>query len=206
MFNRNNFVKYLFIVKHLLASCSNNFRGSSVLLIGLLVVVPSWAAADQNDSQLESLFESLQQAQSNSESKRIENAIWQVWLDAPDEGSSHLLTQVAAAMSLGRHELALSLSNQLVDSTPEFAEAWNKRATIQYLLGNHGLSVADIKETLVLEPRHFGALSGLGMIFMNSGNFEAALDAFGRVLEISPSSDNAKGSVARIQSMIGQDI
>ena len=72
--------------------------------------------------------------------------------------------------------------------------------------GNHGQSVADIKETLILEPRHFGALSGLGLIFMSSGNFEAALDAFSRVLQISPSSANARGSIARVQSLIGDEV
>lgn len=178
----------------------------SIILLVMAGFAPVWAIADQTNPRLESLFDSLQQTQSNTEAQRIESAIWQIWLDAPDQSSGYLLTQVAAAMSVGQNELALRLSNQLVDSAPDFAEAWNKRATIQYILGNHGLSVADIKETLRLEPRHFGALSGLGMIFLRSGNFEAALDAFGRVLQISPGSQNAKGSIARVQSLIGEDI
>ena len=206
MFNRT-YDDRIYDVSHLLTNRSCRSRiGSALILIFTLGLLPAGAIADQNDPQLESLFESLQQAQSNSETKRIENAIWQIWLDAPDENASDLLTQVSAALSFGQHELALQLSNQLVDSSPEFAEAWNKRATIQYLLGNHGLSVADIKETLLLEPRHFGALSGLGMIFLRSGNYEAALDAFSRVLQISPNSANAQGSIARVRSMIGQDI
>lgn len=189
-----------------LVCLSTRLSAFIAVFAGLLWLFPAWVTADQNDPQLESLFESLQQAKSNAETKRIENAIWQIWLDAPDEHASDLLSQVSFAMSQGQNRLALQLSNQLVDSSPEFAEAWNKRATIQYLLGNHGLSVADIKETLLLEPRHFGALSGLGMIFLRSGNYEAALDAFKRVLQISPASENAQGSIARVQSMIGQEI
>jgi len=162
--------------------------------------------ADQTDPGLESLFDTLLQASNNTEAQRVEGEIWQRWLNAPDANSAALMSQISAAMSTGQHALALELCNQLVDASPDYAEAWNKRATIQYLLGNHGRSVADIKETLLLEPRHFGALSGLGLIFMASGNYEAALDVFVKVQEISPASDNAKGSIARARSLLGKDI
>jgi len=183
--------------------CSN-----AVLVFVLLLasIVPQKGLADQTDPALELLFEQLQQAQSNAQAKAIEAQIWQIWLATEDENAAALMSQLTYAMSLGQHELALTLCNQLVDSNPDFSEAWNKRATVQYLLGNHGLSVADIKQTLLLEPRHFGALSGLGLIFMASGNYEAALDAFNAVLEISPSSANARGSAASAKSMIGEDI
>jgi len=178
-------------------------------LVYLLCVCSLWfspAYADQNDQSLEGYFEQLQNASSNAETQAIQNQIWQAWLSAPDENSTYLMSQLNSAMAAGQHQLALLLSNQLIDSTPKFAEAWNKRATVYYLLGDHKLSVADIKETLVLEPRHFGALSGLGLIFMSAGQYEAALDVFNKVLEISPSSDNALGSVARAKSLIGDDI
>lgn len=162
--------------------------------------------ADQSHPQLDSLFEALQQAPSDSQSRQIEGEIWQRWLEAPDQNAAYLITQISTAMSVGQNELALKLANQLVDSTPSFAEAWNKRATIQYVLGNHALSVADIKQTLILEPRHFGALSGLGLIFTDSGNYAAALDAFNQVLKLSPSSLNAQASVARVEALIGDDI
>jgi len=188
-------------------SCANSaFSSFRSMLIVLTCLIPAWVSADQNNPQLKYLFEDLQQAQSNSDTEIIQGKIWQIWLEAPDQNSSDLMMQVSQAMSLGQNEMALRLSNQLVDTAPDFAEGWNKRATIQYLKGNHGLSVADIKETLRLEPRHFGALSGLGLIFMASGNYEAALDAFDRVLQISPASENARGSVARAKSMIGEEI
>ena len=152
------------------------------------------------------LFEQLEQAPSHSQTQIIEGQIWQAWLLAPDENAQALMSQLSYAVSSGQLQLGLRLANQLVDSNPDFAEAWNKRATIQYLLGNHGQSVADIKQTLLLEPRHFGALSGLGLIFMASGNYEAALDAFKAVLALSPGSDNARGSIARAESLIGEDI
>jgi len=182
---------------------------SSAALIWVLLItfiVPKIGWADQKDPALDSLFEQLKQAESNSQAKAIEAQIWTIWLATDDENAAALMSQLTYAMSVGQHELALKLSDQLVDSNPEFSEAWNKRATIQYLLGNHGLSVADIKQTLLLEPRHFGALSGLGLIFMASGNYNAALDAFNAVLKLSPSSDNARGSAASAESMIGEGI
>lgn len=187
-------------------TCFMQARVVSRCLLFIVALFPAWSSADQNNPQLEFLFEDLQQAKTNFETVQIQSRIWQLWLEAPDQGSSDLMTQVSRALASGQHDLALRLSNQLVDIAPQFAEGWNKRATIHYLKGSHGLSVADIKETLILEPRHFGALSGLGLIFMSSGNFEAALDAFDRVLQISPASDNARGSVNRAKSMIGDDI
>lgn len=164
------------------------------------------AIADQTSPELDLLFDQLKLAGSANEAARIESQIWRQWLKGPDQNANSLLSQVSAAMSEGRFELALKLCNQLVDSSPTFAEAWNKRATVQYLLGNHALSVADIRETLVLEPRHFGALSGLGLIFMASNKPEAALEAFERVLRLSPASRNAQGSVERAKSLLGTDI
>jgi len=98
------------------------------------------------------------------------------------------------------------LSNQLIDSAPEFAEAWNKRATIHFLLGQDADSVADIRETVKLEPNHFGAISGLGLIFMRSQNFPAALEAFEKVLQISPASTSAKRSVERVRRELGREV
>ena len=164
------------------------------------------ARADQSAVELDALFKALGNATSNYETNQIQNEIWQQWLIAPDENANLLMSQLHAAMSSGQHQFALEICNQLVDSNPEYAEAWNKRATVHYLMGSHALSIADIKQTLLLEPRHFGALSGLGLIFTASGQYEAALDAFNEVLKISPSSANAKGSIKHVQSLLGTEI
>lgn len=176
------------------------------MLFALAGMVPAFASADQTHPQLEELFQSLQQAESDTQTRKIQSQIWQLWLEAPDQNASYLSSQIATAMSVGQNEMALRLSNQLIDSTPKFAEAWNKRATIQYLLGNHALSIADIKQTLLLEPRHFGALSGLGHIFTDSGNYAAALDVFNQVLQLSPNSQHAQANVSRVEALIGDDI
>ena len=182
--------------------------GQSLLipLFFILLVCFRVCEADQNHSSLPGLFDQLKQAESNSDTEDLQRQVWAAWLEAPDPHSGYLMSQLTSAMSVGQYVLALRLNNQLIDIYPEFSEAWNKRATIHYLMGNHGFSVADIKETLLLEPRHFGALSGLGAIFMASGNIEAAVDAYESVVDITPSSDNAIGSLARAKALIGNDI
>jgi tetratricopeptide (TPR) repeat protein len=172
----------------------------------LLSLPPYEVRADQSAAELDTLFKALGNATSNYETNQIQNEIWQQWLIAPDDNANLLMSQLHAAMSSGQHKFALEICNQLVDSNPEYAEAWNKRATVHYLMGSHALSIADIKQTLLLEPRHFGALSGLGLIFTASGQYEAALDAFNEVLKISPASANAKGSVEHVQSLLGTEI
>lgn len=177
-----------------------------IVCCAMIGLSSSVAHADQSETELDLLFNALGNATSNFETNQIQNEIWQQWLMAPDENANLLMSQLHAAMSTGQHDFALEICNQLVDSNPNYAEAWNKRATVHYLMGNHALSIADIKQTLLLEPRHFGALSGLGLIFTASGQYEAALDAFNEVLKISPSSANAKGSIKHVQSLLGTEI
>lgn len=163
-------------------------------------------AADQNAEELPTLFNQLLNEVDPDSAVAIESEIWQHWLDAPDENSASLLSQISIALSARRFDLALRLNNQLVDSAPDFAEGWNKRATIHYLMKNHPESVADIRETVRLEPRHFGAISGLGMIFLRENNLPAALQAFEQVLKISPASVNAKRSIEHVRREMGREI
>lgn len=177
--------------------------GSAVLwmLLGF-----HWAIADQTAEQLPGLFEELQQAVDPVEVRQIETAIWNQWLIPPDEAAGLLMSQITHAMAQRELDLALLLCNQLLDASPDFSEAWNKRATIHYLQGNFEASVSDIRETLALEPRHFGAISGLGLIFIREKNYEAALKAFEQVLAISPGSVSAQSSVERAKALQGKEI
>ncbi len=171
-----------------------------------LALASSSLVADQHAAELPDLFDQLQNASEPAVVSAIESKIWQHWLEAPDENAALIMSQLSRAMSDGELDMALVLSNQLVDSTPGYSEAWNRRATIHYLMGNNDASVADIRETVLLEPRHFGAISGLGLIFMRENNLQAALDAFEKVLEISPGSPSAISSVERVRRELGREI
>ena len=164
------------------------------------------ASADQTSEQLPGLFDQLQASSDPIEAGRLESQIWQYWLEAPDAASNSQMVRIGRAMAGAELAVALNLADQLVDSYPNYAEAWNKRATIHYLMGDNTASVADIRETVALEPRHFGAISGLGLIFMREKNLDAALDAFEKVLDINPASVSAQRSVARLRAEMGREI
>ena len=179
---------------------------SALWLLTLITLNAGYAFADQNAEELPALFDDLKTASSQTEASGIETRIWEYWLEAPDDASAELIKEISLAMSGSDLAVALQLSDKLVESHPEFAEAWNKRATLHYLLGKNAESVADIRETIALEPRHFGAISGLGLIFLREQNFEAALEAFEQVLAISPASESAQQSVARLRQELGREI
>jgi len=179
-----------------------------VLLVGAMfgTALSTMAQADQHAAELPKLFEDLKAAESQTAAREVERAIWAHWLTGPDKTSNDLMSQIERSMQYGELRLGLRLCNQLVDSYPDYAEAWNKRATFYYLMDRMEASVADIQTTLDLEPRHFGALSGFGLIMMREGNHEAALSAFEEVLMISPQSASAEMNAALAKDKIGTDI
>lgn len=149
----------------------------------------AWTAsslADQGDDQLDALFERLQDTRNPVDAATLQERIWQIWIEADDPASNQLMRQGMAAMAEGDHESALETFDDLVAEAPDFAEAWNKRATVYYLLGRFDESVSDIQQTLELEPRHFGALSGLALIYDAVDNPEAAIRSLEAALEINP--------------------
>ena len=166
----------------------------ALALVAAALLAPH-ASADQDDPRLDGLFEALGEADDAAEAARLEGEIWRLWLEAPDEDASLLLDGVQRAMAQGDPARALELADRLVELAPDYAEGWNKRATILYVMGDDDASVADIRETLVREPRHFGAISGLGQIFLRRGEPGAALEAFEEVARLSPGSANARAAV-----------
>lgn len=142
--------------------------------------------ADQTDPRLNALFRALRGASSPEAAESIEAQIWTLWTSSGNPEVDRLMAIGIAAMNRERYDLALGAFNQVVARAPKFAEGWNKRATVFYLLGDFQRSVEDVERTLALEPRHFGALSGLGMIALALGEDERALDAFEAALEIHP--------------------
>ncbi|MBK19344.1 MAG: hypothetical protein CMM52_10975 [Rhodospirillaceae bacterium] len=106
------------------------------------------------------------------------------------------------AMGASDGETALTAFNEITTRAPDYAEGWNKRATLFYLAGEHELSIADIKKTLDLEPRHFGALSGLGLVYMALGEERKALDAFEQALEIHPHMEGADTHIRELRDIV----
>jgi tetratricopeptide (TPR) repeat protein len=162
-------------------------RALRILLSVFLVVLAADASAGEAGSaELDGLFARLKQAANAEEARTIEVAIWNLWTVTGEPEKDALMVRGIAAMQAGDLDAALSTFDSLVAIAPDFAEAWNKRATVHYLTGDFQASLADIEKTLTLEPRHFGALSGLGLISLAIGDEDAALTAFEKALSIHP--------------------
>ncbi|SMR71771.1 Tetratricopeptide repeat-containing protein [Aliiroseovarius halocynthiae] len=176
-----------------------------VFVFGVGVVVPSVTYAQDRQEQLDALFEQLQTAD-DSNWEALETEIWELWARSGSDAMDLLLQRGQDALESGKLDHAISHLSALTDHAPNFAEGWNARATAFYLAGELGLSLDDIARTLVLEPRHFGALTGLGLILEELGDDVRALDAYRHALAIHPQSDDIKGAVARLEQKRVKDI
>jgi len=159
--------------------------------------------ADQRDSRLPALFEQLRRAQTAREALLLEAAVWQIWSETEDDDAGFLFRRGVEALSADRPDDALAYFTEVTKRAPDFAEGWNKRATVLFLMGDFAASVADVERTLVLEPNHFGALSGLGLINLQLGRDAAALKAFEAALKVHPFLAGARLRVKELRDKLG---
>lgn len=179
----------------------------TILLIALLSVPVASLLADQNAENLDPLFRELAKTEYPTQAQQLESEIWRTWLESGDQAVNRELEAGMRAMQAGRLEEAIERFTEVVEAAPEFAEGWNKRATAYYLNDEPAKSMRDIRKTLSLEPRHFGAISGMGLIFLQRGDERSALEAFEQVLRIYPASPSAGRHVERLrQKLEGQEI
>lgn len=171
----------------------------SVHLAGMSVAI-----ADQSDPRLPALFDRLRDASHSSTARSIEVSIWRIWGESGDARLDKLMAEAEAAMGRGDFVLARSRLDNVISAKPDFAEAWNRRATLLYLAGDYLKSLADIEQVLELEPRHFGALSGLGLVNLALSRDAAAIDAFQRVLSLYPANVAARQNLEAIERRLGE--
>jgi tetratricopeptide (TPR) repeat protein len=135
---------------------------------------------------LDFLFGALKAAPDAASAKQVENRIWALWLASGSDSANLLMSRAKSAIDSHDLDVAVELLDALVKIKPDYVEAWNRRATLHYMRKEYGQAMEDIRQVLVREPRHFGAISGLGMILNEFGDEKHALDAFRRALEINP--------------------
>jgi tetratricopeptide (TPR) repeat protein len=156
---------------------------------------------------LDRLFEALKVAPDDDSAKYVENRIWAIWLATPSDTANLLMGRVKTASEAKDFDLAIKLLDSIIDLKPDYIEAWNRRATIYYMKKDFGRSIADIHEVLAREPRHFGALSGLGIILQEVGDEKHALEVFRRALAIHPHLERIPDLVKKLTDKIdGRDI
>jgi len=156
---------------------------------------------------LDRLFEALKVAPDEESAKYVENRIWAIWMGSTSDTANVLMGRVKIAVDAQDYDLAIKLLNAIIDIKPDFVEAWNRRATVYYAKKEFASALADIRQVLAREPRHFGALSGLGIILQEMGDEKHALEMFRRALAIHPHLERIPDVVKKLSDKIdGRDI
>ena len=169
-----------------------------VLVAGSVLAMPS-AEARQDDPRLKDLFAGLKDATSSLEARVIETKIWKIWIEDGDPRVDALMDRGMDAMSIDDTDTALAAFDQVVKLDSSFAEGFNKRATVEFMRHDFAASIADIERTLALEPRHFGALAGLGQIYLAMHKKAAALKAFQAALAINPRLEQVRQTIDELK-------
>ena len=208
------------------------YRGFAALIVAMIAAAPMAAFAQDPDSGplrqqkklpeapsklpkvgadrtrgLDFLFGALKAAPDEASAKHVEARIWAIWMQTPSDTAALLMARAKAAMDAQQLDVALKLLDAVIKMRPDYAEAWNRRATVYYLKNDYGHSLADIEQVLVREPRHFGALAGLGMIMQDIGDEKRALDAFRAALAVNPYLEKVPELVKTLTEKVeGRDI
>ncbi len=156
---------------------------------------------------LDFLFGALKAAPDQESAKAVEARIWAVWTATPSDTAALLMARAKLALDSKDTDVALKLLDAVIKLRPDYIEAWNRRATIYYLQNDYSRSMEDIRQVLIREPRHFGALAGLGMIMQETGDEKHALDAFRKALAINPYLERVPDLVKTLSEKVeGRDI
>lgn len=172
------------------------------LALALLLSSLNGALAQQASPELDTLFAKLRAPDVGSEALRIEPKIWSLWMQGGSAADNDKLALATQSMNVGAFKLADQQMTDLVTTSVNFPEAWNKRATLYFLMGRLDESLADIVKVLDLEPRHFGALSGRGMILQRQGKNAEALAAYKEALSINPNMVGPRIAVQQLETLV----
>ena len=168
---------------------------------------PAEKPAVKAENRLDELFSELKRERNEKAAERIASRIWEEWGHSGSASIDLMMVWSKNAMDSQRFDVALDFLDQVVTMKPAYAEGWNRRATVHFMMQDYAKSMADINHTLQIEPRHFGALSGMGQIMKNTGRQQLALEAWQRVLDIYPMMRSAQNEVATLsEELAGEGI
>jgi tetratricopeptide (TPR) repeat protein len=177
----------------------------NILSIILLFLSTSILTANERDAQLDKLFNELKRNTSSSSS--IVQKIWTLWSTHPtDEKLTSILDEGSRLVQDQKLAKAIEIFTDAIKIDPSWAEAWNKRATVYYMIGEFQKSQDDIDKVLELEKRHFGALAGQGLVNIQLKNYEKAILSYKKAQEIYPSMQSPKIMIKQIENLIKQEL
>ena len=161
---------------------------------------------DNHQKEIDKLFIQLKTTIDFENSKKIEDKIWELWVTHPSKNDlTKLLADGSSAMMNNKLETAYNKFTEVIELDPNWAEAWNKRATVLYLMGKYELSQADIDKVLQLEKRHFGALSGQGLVQTALNNYQKAIDSYIEAHKVHPNMKSPLIMIEKLQNQIKKE-
>ncbi|MCA1478066.1 MULTISPECIES: tetratricopeptide repeat protein [Bradyrhizobium] len=168
---------------------------------------PSKLPKVDRSKNLDFLFGALKAAPDEASAKHVEARIWAIWLQTPSDTAALLMSRAKTAVDAKKIDVAIKLLDSIIKLRPDYIEAWNRRATLYYMQNDYGRSLADIQQVLIREPRHFGALAGLGMIMQEVGDERRALEAYRKALAVNPHLEKIPDQVKALTEKVeGRDI
>jgi tetratricopeptide (TPR) repeat protein len=171
-------------------------------LIVVFIFLTFSAKSDQLDFRLPNLFVELYESVEENQTNLITRKIWDIWLETNDLMIEADFYQGIESMRFREYKKSIVFFTRVIQKNPNFAEAWNKRATVYFIIGDFDKSMHDINETLKLEPRHFGAMDGMGLIFMNTKQYGNALRIYDQMLKIFPNNQNTKNKKKLMKELL----
>lgn len=163
---------------------------------------PSFAQQEETEARLDRLFAELAEP-GREDWRRIEREITRIWSRSGSDAIDLLLRRGTEALEAEDYAAAVEHFTALTDHAPDFAEGWNARATTFFLMGEYALAIADIERVLALNPRHFGALTGLAIMLEQIGEVRYALEALRAVRALNPNRPNIDEALARLDRLTG---
>ena len=177
-----------------------------ILFFFLIFFATSLCADEYHQKQIDELFDQLKKAANFENSEKIESKIWGLWTTHPTKDSlTNLLADGSSSMSQNKLEDAYNIFTEVIEIDPNWAEAWNKRATVLYLMGNLELSQNDIDMVLKLEKRHFGALSGQGLVQTALKNYQKAIDSYIEAHKVYPAMETPLVMIEKLRELIKKE-
>ena len=178
-----------------------------LVILSLSLLVHGNVHAEERDGKLDKLFSQLKNTKNLSSAQLLESEIWKIWQIHPSDDRrgfrlTELLVQGTRLMNMRELSKAYEVFTKIIAVETDWAEAWNKRATVLYLMEQYESSLADIKITLILEPRHFGALSGQALNYIELNLYEKAIESYKAAQKIYPVIDGAKKMIPQLNELI----
>jgi len=172
------------------------------LTVLLLLTVGAPAGAGQGSLRLDALFQALRTTSDEAYAESVEEHIWDFWLEHPNSEMIRVMREGVLSLNADDYAAALDAFDKVIAMDANYAEAWNKRATVYYMLGDYRAAVDDLHHALVLEPRHFGSLTGLGLVYLALNQPQPALRAFDAALALNPHLDKVRQQVDAIRGRL----